>query len=96
MKKTSLYDATASKGNQFTLLNRYKWDNGLEWTVNMKYDHALGSYLYQTPMSMEKKTLADGYSRKVSDGTLTPYEGYVQSRMACFNRGSIDEFFFTT
>ena len=96
MKKTSLYDATASKGNQFTLLNRYKWDNGLEWTVNMKYDHALGSYLYQTPMSMEKKTLADGYSRKVSDGTLTPYEGYVQSRMSCFNRGSIDEFFFTT
>mgnify|MGYP000662355467 CR=1 FL=1 len=69
---TSLYDATAGKGNQFTLLNRYKWDNGLEWTVNMKYDHALGSYLYQTPMSMEKKTLADGYSRKVSDGTLIP------------------------
>lgn len=53
----------------------------------MKYDHALGSYLYQTPMSMEQKVGADGYSTKGLDGTLNPYEGYVQSRMSCFNRG---------
>ena len=96
MKKISLYDATASKGNQLTVLNRYRWDNGLEWKINMKYDHALGSYLYQTPMSMEQKVGADGYSTKGLDGTLNPYEGYVQSRMSCFNRGNIDEFFFTT
>ena len=56
----------------------------------------LGSYLYQTPMSMEQKVLADGYSTKGLDGALNPYEGYVQSRMSCFNRGNIDEFFFTT
>lgn len=96
MKKISLYDATASKGNQLTVLNRYRWDNGLEWKINMKYDHALGSYLYQTPMSMEQKVGADSYSTKGLDGTLNPYEGYVQSRMSCFNRGNIDEFFFTT
>ena len=54
----------------------------------MKYDHALGSYLYQTPMSMEQKVGADGYSTKGLDGTLNPYEGYVQSRMSCFNRGN--------
>ena len=88
MKKISLYDATASKGNQLTVLNRYRWDNGLEWKINMKYDHALGSYLYQTPMSMEQKVGADGYSTKGLDGTLNPYEGYVQSRMSCFNRGN--------
>ena len=32
----------------------------------------------------------------IDPGTLNPYEGYVQSRMSCFNRGNIDEFFFTT
>ena len=96
IKSTSLYDATASKGNQLTVLHRYKWDNGLEWKVNMKYDHALGSYLYQTPMAMGEKSTTDGYSTKEADGTLTPYEGHVQSRMPCFNRGNIDEVFFTT
>ncbi len=96
IKSTSLYDATASKGNQLTVLHRYKWDNGLEWKVNMKYDHALGSYLYQTPMAMGEKSTTDGYSTKEADGTLTPYEGHVQSRMSCFNRGNIDEVFFTT
>lgn len=96
IKSTSLYDATASKGNQLTVLHRYKWDNGLEWKVNMKYDHALGSYLYQTPMAMGEKSTTDGYSTKEADGTLTPYEGHVQSRMSCFNRGNLDEVFFTT
>lgn len=96
VKKTSLYDATASRGNQWTILHRYRWDNGLEWKVNMKYDHALGSYLYQTPMSIVEKGATDGYSIKEQDGTLTPYAGHVQSRMSCFNRGNVDEFFFTT
>lgn len=96
VKKTSLYDATASKGNQLTVLHRYRWDNGLEWRVNMKYDHAQGSYLYQTPMSMAQKASTDGYTQKGTDGTLTAYEGYVQSRMSCFNRGKTDEYFFTT
>lgn len=96
VKKTSLYDATASRGNQWTILHRYKWDNGMEWKVNMKYDHAQGSYLYQTPMSIVEKTATDGYSIKEQDGSLTPYAGHVQSRMSCFNRGKIDELFFTT
>ena len=62
----------------------------------MKYDHALGSYLYQTPMAMGEKSTTDGYSTKEAGGTLIPYEGHVQSRMSCFNRGNIDEVFFTT
>lgn len=94
MKVTNLYDATASRGNQLTLLHKYRWDNGLEWKVNMKYDHALGSYLYQTPMDMKKQEA--GYQLKKADGTFEPYSGYVQSRMSCFNRGNIDELFFTT
>lgn len=96
LKKTNLYDATLNKGNQLTLLNTYTWDNGLNWKVNLKYDHALGSYVYQTPMAMEQKDASAGYFLKGTDGTLKPYEGYVQSRMSCFNRGTIDEFFATS
>lgn len=91
LKKTNLYDASLNKGNQISLHHAYKWDNGLKWIVNAKYDHALGSYVYQTPMSLEKKTSEDGYSLKDLEGNLTPYEGYVQSRMSCLNRGNIDE-----
>lgn len=96
LKKTNLYDATQNKGNQITLLHSYKWDNGLNWKVNMKYDHALGSYVYQTPMSLEQKTASAGYLLKETDGTFHPYEGYVQSRMSCLNRGKVDEYFFTS
>lgn len=96
VKTTSLYDATASRGNQFTLQNNYRWDNGLEWDVRFKYDHAQGSYLYQTPMSLSEVTVADGYYTKGADGTLTPYAGHLQSRMSCFNRGKIDETFLTS
>lgn len=96
VKETSLYDATASRGNQLTLLNTLRFGNGFEWNTRMKYDHALGSYLYQTPMAMSEVDASAGYSLKAADGTLTPYAGHVQSRMSCFNRGKIDELFVTS
>lgn len=96
VKTISLYDATASRGSQWTVLHRYKWDNGLEWKVNMKYDHALGSYLYQTPMDMTEESASAGYYTKDASGQAVDYAGHVQSRMSCFNRGNIDEFFLTT
>ena len=96
VKQTSLYDATASRGNQLTLLNTYKWDNGLEWDTRLKYDHAMGSYLYQTPMAMSEVDASAGYMLKAADGSLSPYAGHVQSRMSCFNRGYMDELFLTS
>lgn len=59
----------------------------MEWKINMKYDHALGSYLYQTPMSMEQKVGADGYSTKGLDGTLNPYEGICTEPHVLFQPG---------
>ena len=96
MRITSLYDAPENKANQITVLNRYKWDNGLQWNINMKYDRSMGSYLYQTPMALDMKNAADGYSLRNEDGIYSPYEGYVQSRMLCFNRGHIHEFMMTS
>lgn len=96
LKKTNLYDASLNKGNQVSLHHAYKWDNGLKWILNAKYDHALGSYVYQTPMSLEEKGVEEGYQLKNTAGALQPYTGYVQSRMSCLNRGKIDEFLFTS
>ena len=95
--KTTLYDASLNKGSEFTLMNDYKWDNGLQWKAIMKYDHAMGSLVYQTPMSLDQNEAGIRYQYEDENGNLKDYAGdYVQSRMSCLNRGYIDEFMFTT
>lgn len=97
LKKTSLYDAVQNKGSEFTLMNNYTWDNGLNWKTVMKYDHSTGSCVYQTPMSLDKNEAGINYMYEDADGGMKPYTGeYVQSRMSCLNRGFIDSFMFTT
>lgn len=97
IKKTNLYDATQNRGSEFTLMNNYTWDNGLNWKTVMKYDHALGSLVYQTPMSLDQNEAGINYLYEAADGSMKPYTGeYVQSRMSCLNRGFIDSFMFTT
>lgn len=97
LKKTSLYDAVQNKGSEFTLMNNYTWDNGLNWKAIMKYDHSTGSCVYQTPMSLDKNEAGINYMYEDADGGMKPYTGeYVQSRMSCLNRGYIDSFMFTT
>lgn len=97
LKKTNLYDASQNRGNEFTLMNNYTWDNGLNWKTVMKYDYSLGSLVYQTPMSLDQNEAGINYLYEAVDGSMQPYTGeYVQSRMSCLNRGFIDSFMFTT
>ena len=97
LKKTNLYDASQNRGSEFTLMNNYSWDNGLIWKTVMKYDHSLGSLVYQTPMSLDQNEAGINYLYEAVDGSMQPYTGeYVQSRMSCLNRGFIDSFMFTT
>ncbi len=97
LKKTNLYDASLNLGSEFALMNTYKWDNGLQWKAMLKYDHATGSLVYQTPMSLDQNTAGLNYLYEAEDGSMQPYKGqYVQSRMSCLNRGFIDEAMFTT
>ena len=97
LKKTNLYDASQNRGSEFTLMNNYTWDNGLNWKTVMKYDHSLGSLVYQTPMSLDQNEAGINYLYEAVDGSMQPYTGeYVQSRMSCLNRGFIDSFRFTT
>ena len=97
ISKTNLYDAVQNKGSEFTLMNDYTWDNGLNWKAILKYDHSTGSCVYQTPMSLDQNEAGINYLYEAADGSIKPYTGdYVQSRMSCLNRGFIDSFMFTT
>lgn len=96
VKKTKLSDASLNRGNQISIHHAYKWDNGLKWIVNAKYDHALGSCVYQTPMSISQVGAENGYQLRDTEGNLKAYNGIVQSRMSCLNRGDIDESFLTS
>ena len=40
LKQTSLYDACLNKTSEVTLMNNYRFDNGLNWKATLKYDHS--------------------------------------------------------
>ena len=100
LKQTTLYDASLNRMSELTLMNSYRWDNGLSWKATLKYDHSRGAMVYQTPMSIIDVTetpSAYNYVYRDIDGQTKAYDGqYVQTRMSCLNAGTIDEALFTT
>lgn len=99
IKETSLYDAAENRSSQFFLSNKYRWDNGFAWNTSVRYDHARGAMVYQTPMSLTnvKDNPSCDYVRITSEGKREKYDGeYVQSRMSCLNAGNIDELLITS
>ena len=102
LKQTSLYDACLNKASEVTLMNSYRFDNGLNWKATLKYDHSRGAMVYQTPMSIiDLKSAANqgvyNYKYRDIDGQTKAYNGqYIQTRMSCLNAGKIDEALFTT
>ena len=99
LKQTTLYDASENRSSEVTLMNTYKWDNGLTWKIIGRYDNAHGALVYQTPMSLIKVSGDNTYNyvTRGIDGQLTSYKGdYVQTRMSCLNSGDIDELMFTS
>lgn len=102
LKQTSLYDACLNKASEVTLMNSYRFDNGLNWKATLKYDHSRGAMVYQTPMSIiDLKSAANqgvyNYKYRDIDGQTKDYNGqYIQTRMSCLNAGKIDEALFTT
>ena len=99
LKETSLYDAAENHSSEISLMNHYNWDNGLSWKMLMRYDHARGAMVYQTPMSLIdlKQPHTHNYQQQTLTGAWAPYTGqYVQTRMSCLNSGDIDEFLTTS
>ena len=52
LAQTTLYDACLNKASEVTLMNSYRFDNGLNWKATLKYDHSRGAMVYQTPMAI--------------------------------------------
>lgn len=99
LKETTLYDASLNKSSEISIMNNYKWDNGLSWKIIGRYDHARGAMVYQTPMSLiDVKGNSDyNYVYTGLDNQTKAYTGqYVQTRMSCLNSGDIDEWMFTS
>lgn len=102
LEQTTLYDACLNRSSELSLMNKYRFDNGLEWKVVARYDHSRGAMVYQTPMAIidlksQENQAAYNYQFTDIDGKQKAYEGqYVQTRMSCLNAGTIDEFLFTS
>ena len=102
LKQTSLYDYDENRSSEVSLLNNLSFGDGFNWKTSVRYDHARGAFVYQTPMSLidlQGDGAASTYNYKYSDamGAAQKYNGrYVQTRMSCLNAGTIDELLFTT
>lgn len=102
LRETSLYDAVRNRSSEISLMNKYSWGDGWAWNAVVRYDHARGACVYQTPMSLiDLQDAANAgvynYMTRGTDGTATAYTGrYVQTRMSCLNAGDIDELLLTS
>lgn len=100
LKQTTMYDATVNRSSEFSLINKYNWDNGYSWKIAARYDHARGALVYQSPMSLiniKDNPTAYNYVMPTITGGTTPYTGdYVQTRMSSLNSGIINEFLLTS
>lgn len=93
---TTLYDAAENRSSEFTLMNYYNWNNGFSLKSILRYDHAHGALVYQTPMTLTDVSREGTYKYIDATGQAQKYTGkYVQSRMSCLNGGDINETLFT-
>lgn len=52
LKQTSFYDYNENRSSEFTLLNNLRFGEGFNWKTSLRYDHARGAVVYQTPMRL--------------------------------------------
>ena len=89
-KSKWMNDAALNKSNQVSLLSDFNLDGGYKLTVDAKFLSSMASMLYQSPMGLSKS------SDYTIMNTNTAYDGYVQTRMSCFNRGDFNNLLFTS
>lgn len=100
--QTSLYDYDENRSSEISLLNTFRFDNGVNWKTALRFDHARGAFVYQTPMQLidlQADGAASAYQYMQYDlmGQAQRYGGrYVQTRMSCLNAGSINELLLTS
>lgn len=89
MKKANIRDLADNRSHEVALLTDYTFDNGLKWTLNMKYMNAPeANYVDFGGSTISELTADDGYLS--ADGT--PYEGLVEGRRTWLHFGKVRNF----
>lgn len=97
LKETLFEDMIENHGDAFILMNNYRWDSGLSLRTLAKYAHSRGAFVYQTPITITSGVPAGTYQYRSAEGLLESHAGgYIQSRMACLNSGTMDELILTS
>ena len=93
MKKANIRDLADNRSHEVALLTDYTFDNGLKWTLNMKYMNAPeANYVDFGGSTISELTESDGYLS--ADGT--PYEGLVEGRRTWLHFGKVQNFLVTS
>lgn len=90
-KSIWMNDAALNKSNQVSLISNFNFDGGYSLDVDAKFLTSMASMIYQTPMGLSESTPG----RYTFMDTGEAYNGYVQTRMSCFNRGDFNNFMLT-
>lgn len=93
MKKANLKDLTHNRSHEVALLTDYACDNGMRWTLNMKYMNAPeANYVDFGGSTISRITATDGYI----DGDGNPFEGLVEGRRTWLHAGKVQNFLATS
>ena len=93
MKTGRFGDFTGNKSHELALLYDYRFDNGMEWSVNAKYMNAPeANYVDFGGSTITRVTAADNLLRE--DGTT--YEGLVEGRRTWLHFGKVQNALLTT
>lgn len=93
MKKANIRDLADNRSHEVALLTDYTFDNGLKWTLNMKYMNAPeANYVDFGGSTISELSESDGYLS--ADGT--PYTGLVEGRRTWLHSGKVQNFLVTS
>ena len=93
MKKANIRDLADNRSHEVALLTDYTFDNGLKWTLNMKYMNAPeANYVDFGGSTISELSESDGYLS--ADGT--PYTGLVEGRRTWLHFGKVQNFLVTS
>lgn len=93
MKSADLRDLTGNRSHEVSLLAGYDFDNGLEWTLDMKYmDAPEANYVDFGGSTISEVTAENGYS----DAAGNPYEGLIDGRRTWLHFGKVRSFLMTS
>ncbi len=89
IKETYLQDAAQNISNEYAILGKYKFDNGMNFKLSAKYSYSNAAIVYEPGASITKADATSGYTYT---DTGASYIGYVQNRNSMLDFGKVKDF----